>query len=69
MTLVLPVLFAASRVPVLLPAVLLPAREEAADVLGERLCLDATSGFTVIDRVAARISTLETPADVVAARK
>ena len=41
-------------------------REEAADELGERLGLDPASVFTVIDRVAARISTLETPADVVA---
>jgi TrmH family RNA methyltransferase len=41
-------------------------REEAADELGERLGLDAASVFTVTDRVAARISTLETPADVVA---
>ena len=41
-------------------------REEAADELGERLGLDPASVFTVTDRVAARISTLETPADVVA---
>ncbi|HEX5642640.1 MAG TPA: RNA methyltransferase [Thermoleophilia bacterium] len=41
-------------------------REEAAGELGERLGLDPASVFTVVDRVAARISTLETPADVVA---
>ena len=41
-------------------------REEAADELGERLGLDQATVFTVTDRVAARISTLETPADVVA---
>jgi len=41
-------------------------REEAADELGERLGLDPASVFTVTDRVAARISTLDTPADVVA---
>ncbi len=41
-------------------------REESADELGKRLGLDAASVFTVTDRVAARISTLETPADVVA---
>ena len=41
-------------------------REEAADELGERLGLDPASVFTVSDRVAARVSTLETPADVVA---
>ena len=41
-------------------------REEAADELGARLGLDPASVFTVSDRVAARVSTLETPADVVA---
>jgi len=42
-------------------------REEAADELGERLGLDpAGSVFTVDDRVAGRISALETPADAVA---
>ena len=41
-------------------------REEAADELCARLGLDPASVFTVVDRVAARVSTLETPADVVA---
>jgi TrmH family RNA methyltransferase len=41
-------------------------REEAAGELCERLGLDPASVFTVVDRVAARVSTLETPADVVA---
>ncbi len=45
-------------------------REEAADELGERLGLSGAAGgpgvFVVNDRVAARVSTLETPADVVA---
>jgi tRNA G18 (ribose-2'-O)-methylase SpoU len=43
-------------------------REEAAEELGERLGLGASgaSAFVVNERVAARLSTLETPADVVA---
>ena len=41
-------------------------REEAADELGARLGLDRASVFTVTERVAARISSLETPADVMA---
>jgi TrmH family RNA methyltransferase len=41
-------------------------REEAAGEVCERLGLDPASVFTVGDRVAARVSTLETPADVVA---
>ncbi len=41
-------------------------REAAADELCERLGLEPASVFTVSDRVAAHISTLETPADVAA---
>jgi len=41
-------------------------REEAAGELAERLGLEAASVFLVSERVAARLSTLESPADVMA---
>jgi TrmH family RNA methyltransferase len=41
-------------------------REEAAEELCERLGLDPASVFLVTERVAARVSSLETPADVAA---
>ena len=41
-------------------------RDEAADELGERLGLGEASVFVVNERVAARLSTLDSPADVMA---